>query len=37
MFEGHCSMQPEGAREERKVAVFPKDERVPQVVAQKQA
>ena len=36
MFEGHCSMQPDGAREERKVAVFPKDERLPQVV-QKQA
>jgi len=36
MFEGHCSMQPEGVREERKVAVFPKDERLPQV-AQKQA
>jgi len=36
MFEGHCSMQPEGAREERKVAVFPKEERLAQV-AQKQA
>ena len=36
MFEGHCSMQPEGAREERKVAVFPKDERLSQVT-QKQA
>jgi cytoskeletal protein CcmA (bactofilin family) len=36
MFEGHCSMQPEGAREDRKVAVFPKEERLPQV-AQKQA
>ena len=36
MFEGHCSMQPEGAREERKVAVFPKEERLSQV-AQKQA
>jgi cytoskeletal protein CcmA (bactofilin family) len=36
MFEGHCSMQPEGAREERKVAVFPKEERLTQV-AQKQA
>jgi cytoskeletal protein CcmA (bactofilin family) len=35
MFEGHCSMQPEGAREERKVAVFSKEERLPQV-AQKQ-
>jgi cytoskeletal protein CcmA (bactofilin family) len=37
MFEGHCSMQPEGAREDRKLAVFPKEERVPQAVAQKQA
>jgi len=36
MFEGHCSMQPEGARDERKVAVFPKEERLPQI-AQKQA
>lgn len=36
MFEGHCSMQPEGAREDRKVAVFPKEERLPQI-AQKQA
>ncbi len=36
MFEGHCSMQPEAAREDRKVAVFPKEERLPQV-AQKQA
>jgi cytoskeletal protein CcmA (bactofilin family) len=36
MFEGHCSMQPEGAREDRKVSVFPKEERLPQV-AQKQA
>jgi cytoskeletal protein CcmA (bactofilin family) len=36
MFEGHCAMQPEGAREDRKVAVFPKEERLPQV-AQKQA
>jgi cytoskeletal protein CcmA (bactofilin family) len=36
MFEGHCSMQPEGAREDRKIAVFPKEERLTQV-AQKQA
>jgi cytoskeletal protein CcmA (bactofilin family) len=36
MFEGHCSMQPEGAREDRKLAVFPKEERFPQV-ASKQA
>ena len=27
MFEGHCSMQPETAREDRKVTVFPKEER----------
>ena len=26
-FEGHCSMQPEGVREDRKVTVFPKEER----------
>ncbi len=29
-FEGHCSMQPEGFREDRKVTVFPKEERVAQ-------
>ena len=29
-FEGHCSMQPEGTREDRKVTVFPKEERVAQ-------
>jgi cytoskeletal protein CcmA (bactofilin family) len=29
-FEGHCSMQPEGIREDRKVTVFPKEERVVQ-------
>jgi cytoskeletal protein CcmA (bactofilin family) len=29
MFEGHCSMQPEGARDERKVTVFPKEDRSP--------
>jgi cytoskeletal protein CcmA (bactofilin family) len=28
MFEGHCSMQPAGVREERKVTVFPKEEPV---------
>jgi len=27
MFEGHCSMQPETAREDRKVTVFQKEER----------
>ena len=39
LFEGHCSMQPEGIREDRKVTVFPKEERVPQaaVGGQKQA
>ena len=39
LFEGHCSMQPEGIREDRKITVFPKEERVPQVAAggQKQA
>ncbi|MGH7837780.1 MAG: bactofilin family protein [Candidatus Binataceae bacterium] len=45
-FEGHCSMAPEGAREERKVTMFPKEERlnpvnqisqVSQVAGQKQA
>ena len=38
-FEGHCSMQPEGIREDRKITVFPKEERVPQaaVGGQKQA
>ncbi|HYK64009.1 MAG TPA: polymer-forming cytoskeletal protein [Patescibacteria group bacterium] len=33
LFEGHCSMQPEGVREDRKVTVFPKEERVAQVAA----
>jgi cytoskeletal protein CcmA (bactofilin family) len=39
LFEGHCSMQPEGVREDRKVTVFPKEERVAAVAAvgQKQA
>jgi cytoskeletal protein CcmA (bactofilin family) len=37
-FEGHCSMQPEGIRDERKVTVFPKEERVAQAAGgQKQA
>jgi cytoskeletal protein CcmA (bactofilin family) len=37
-FEGHCSMQPEGVREDRKVTVFPKEERLPQAAGgQKQA
>jgi len=30
LFEGHCSMRPEGVREDRKVTVFPKEERVAQ-------
>jgi cytoskeletal protein CcmA (bactofilin family) len=38
LFEGHCSMQPEGVREDRKITVFPKEERVAQVAGgQKQA
>ncbi len=38
VFEGHCAMQPEGAREDRKVTVFPKDERLMvQAGGQKQA
>lgn len=36
-FEGHCSMTPEGAREDRKVTMFPKEERAAQVAGQKQA
>lgn len=28
LFEGHCSMQPEVARDDRKVTVFPKEDRV---------
>ena len=27
-FEGHCSMQPDAAREDRKVTVFPKEDRI---------
>ncbi len=30
LFEGHCSMQLEGIREDRKVTVFPKEGRVAQ-------
>jgi cytoskeletal protein CcmA (bactofilin family) len=38
VFEGHCAMQPEGAREDRKLTVFPKEERmVAQAGGQKQA
>ena len=38
LFEGHCSMQPEGVREDRKITVFPKEERVAQAAGgQKQA
>jgi len=36
-FEGHCSMSPEGTREDRKVTMFPKEERAAQVASQKQA
>jgi cytoskeletal protein CcmA (bactofilin family) len=38
IFEGHCTMQPEGTREDRKVTVFPKEERMmAQAGGQKQA
>jgi cytoskeletal protein CcmA (bactofilin family) len=37
LFEGHCSMQPEASREDRKVTVFPKEERLAQAGGQKQA
>jgi cytoskeletal protein CcmA (bactofilin family) len=37
LFEGHCSMQPEAARDDRKVTVLPKDERLAQAAGQKQA
>lgn len=37
VFEGHCAMQPEGAREERKLTVFPKEERMVAAGGQKQA
>ncbi len=38
LFEGHCAMQPEGAREDRQVTVFLKEERmVAQAGGQKQA
>lgn len=33
LFEGHCSMQPEAVREDRKVTVFPKEERALQAAA----
>jgi cytoskeletal protein CcmA (bactofilin family) len=36
-FEGHCAMQPESAREDRKVTVFPKEERLAQAGGHKQA
>ncbi|HVA79426.1 MAG TPA: polymer-forming cytoskeletal protein [Candidatus Binataceae bacterium] len=32
-FEGHCSMQPDGVRDDRKVTVFPKEERTLQAAA----
>ncbi|MGH7934030.1 MAG: bactofilin family protein [Candidatus Binataceae bacterium] len=37
LFEGHCSMQPEATRDDRKVTVFPKEERLAQAGGQKQA
>jgi cytoskeletal protein CcmA (bactofilin family) len=37
LFEGHCSMQSDAARDDRKVTVFPKDERLAQAAGQKQA
>jgi len=36
-FEGHCAMQPEGARDDRKVTVFPKEERLAQAGGHKLA
>lgn len=36
-FEGHCSMAPDGSRDDRKVTMFPKEERAAQVAGQKQA
>lgn len=37
IFEGHCSMQPEATRDDRKVTVFPKEERLAQAGGHKQA
>lgn len=37
VFEGHCSMQPDGARDDRKVTVFPTEERLAQAGMHKQA
>jgi len=37
VFEGHCAMQAEGAREEHKVTLFPKEERLAQAGGQKPA
>ena len=37
LFEGHCAMQPEAAHDERKVTVFPKEERLAQAAGQKPA
>jgi cytoskeletal protein CcmA (bactofilin family) len=36
LFEGHCAMQPE-AHDDRKITVFPKEERLAQAVGQKPA
>lgn len=35
LFEGHCTMQPEGAQDTRKLTVFPKEERLAQSAGQK--
>ncbi|MGA7870100.1 MAG: polymer-forming cytoskeletal protein [Candidatus Binatus sp.] len=38
LFEGHCSIHPEGIREDRKVTILPKEERAAQAAGgQKQA
>lgn len=37
LFEGHCAMEPEAARDDRKVTVFPKEERLAQAAGQKPA
>jgi cytoskeletal protein CcmA (bactofilin family) len=36
-FEGHCTMQAEAGRDDRKVTVFPKEERLAQAGGHKQA
>ncbi len=37
VFEGHCAMHAEGAQDNRKVTVFPKEERLAQAAGQKPA